>query len=547
MPDSTPKIPIYCSECYHVFYGMPKSKKCAICDNELSSHNNIHPLQYLTCETCHSLYSIQQIERIIPQQISNPNLLCGCQYNCPTTSILNVAQEETYIGNIVLAEMRQCSNCGAVTIVNKENQKKECQSCGSRFVHPLLWDPTTKKLVFSCANPSHGIRLKIRDLIANINQEIETKILKIKTAEEELQKQYLQKRKEITAKYRQAGIKEKLKLRIQQFQTQVTEEVEIASLNQWALIERRKLYLNLHSNPLRCCVYHQVEGNQEGKLQKTNQGCNSLAKVRMMKIVSETMNTVLQPPSPKEQIINTQSHISDSPSSNLTNSTQNYIQTGKDWRKTMVPLIDEHQESIFTTILRPQDTPVSSLPDLSHDSEISPKLTPDDVFESRKKIFYESLPKLQDFQIYLHIALIGFNQNQQDRILNYGVLPMEFSPSTQRIGITRDIILHAYWADPKFFKEFPLIFENFLATEQGSQFYITDVNMESISIQSNEKAINTILRETPDINSIQNFRDIFGEGHYSAPIFIQCYYPLRAQHLKSYNQFLFQFTLQYSK
>ena len=190
----------FCSECMHIYFKIPSNNQCAICHNEMDVEDKILPssLDIFTCETCHTLYTSQNFEDLIPTNIENKNFVCACKHKCPTNALLQIGKEEAYIGNIVRADIYNCSNCGAISYRNPDNQLRSCTECGSRFVIPLNWDPKTQKTFFSCANKqTHGIRLKIRDLILNNNKIISEEIKKIKLKEKQLQNQYEQRRTQI--------------------------------------------------------------------------------------------------------------------------------------------------------------------------------------------------------------------------------------------------------------------------------------------------------------------------------------------------------------
>jgi len=207
----------YCSECMHIYYNMPLNHKCAICNIEMNEDDKFSPssLDIFTCETCHTLYTTQNFEELIPKVIKDRKFLCACKNHCPTNAILQIGDEEAYIGNIVKADIYNCTNCGAISYRNPDNQQRNCTECGSRFVLPLNWDPKTQKTFFSCANKqTHGIRLKLRDLILNNNSIIYEKIKNIKYKDEQLQNQYEKRKEQIIKNFGKKKKNWKMKLKL---------------------------------------------------------------------------------------------------------------------------------------------------------------------------------------------------------------------------------------------------------------------------------------------------------------------------------------------
>ena len=57
----------------HIYYKIPSNNQCAICHNEMNVEDKILPssLDIFTCETCHTLYTSQNFEELIPTNIEN--------------------------------------------------------------------------------------------------------------------------------------------------------------------------------------------------------------------------------------------------------------------------------------------------------------------------------------------------------------------------------------------------------------------------------------------------------------------------------------------
>ena len=79
----------FCSECLNIYYKIPPNHQCAISHNEMNEEDKIPPssLDIFTCETCHSLYTTQDFEELIPKNIQNKNFLFACTHHCPTNTL----------------------------------------------------------------------------------------------------------------------------------------------------------------------------------------------------------------------------------------------------------------------------------------------------------------------------------------------------------------------------------------------------------------------------------------------------------------------------
>lgn len=519
--------PIYCSECYHVYYQKPETNRCAICNNEIIESNKVQFLDFLSCETCHSIYTIQNIEEIIPKNINNPNFLCSCKHKCPTTSILEVAQQEAYIGTIVLTKLKKCTNCNAVTLPNRESSNKMCQSCGSKFLQPINWKSDKHNLIYSCANPNHGLRLKIRDILAGINQKISHEIIRIKQADLQLGEQFKQKQNEILTKYRGKGIKDKVKDKIRQIQLKEKTNIgiEISNLYKWALTERKKLYSIFKPLPLRCKVFKQDRMNNSSSLIDTNLGCESIAKIRKVNIVYASDGTVLDP----------------DPTQLENEKEEQLSQDSDSWGKNLIPKIKSKQDSIFTQILRPnlQENKGISTNQIQKISEI---------VGNKKKFNYldpilgfDNLPLLDTGEVYLILTL--YHEKQKDlKILNYGILPMKFD-DTKEIYIGREQLLRSFWKTPEFFVDFPQLFENIPSYSQEPLFILEIDDEGKMKAKSNSISFN-------QIQSRNNFNEIFldkeeNSKEYSTntPFFIPIYYPLKERIDKRNTKFIIEFKI----
>jgi len=452
----------YCSECLHVYYKFPKNKQCAICHNEMVE-DIVPDLQILTCETCHSLYTSQEPELIIPENIANPQNLCGCVHKCPTNSLLSIGDQETYVGNIVLADIYKCSNCGGISFRNAESTQKGCTECHAKFIYPIHWDPDTQKVFFKCANPNHGIRLKIRDLLYKVNENITSQMVIIKKQEEQLRNQYLQKKDEQETSYAKLG-------KIQQKFQAKSKDLEMAQLNYWAVEERRKLYSVFHPNTLRCAVFRDEPTADGIKLSDTKKGCGAIGHIRIRKIVLAPDGTVIdREPTPISEIPTQKSQdTSIGPS-------QHSI---PDWksRTEIISSVQENRKSIFTQIF-------------PSDPQYMQRTPSEKEFDAK----FASLPPLGSNQLYIKIVL----ENRAGPI-NYGILAIQLTKENPQIRIGREEIANAYWHDIDSFTASPFIFDNITPTTQKACQIVIHQLDRSILIASGENSLNPVMYVAKD-------------------------------------------------
>ncbi|QEE14932.1 hypothetical protein DSAG12_00754 [Promethearchaeum syntrophicum] len=453
----------FCSECMHIYYKIPSNNQCAICHNEMNVEDRILPssLDIFTCETCHTLYSTQNFEDLIPTNIENKNFLCACKHHCPTNALLQIGKEEAYIGNIVIADIFNCSNCGAISYRNPDNQQRSCAECGSRFVIPLNWDPKTQKTFFSCANKqTHGIRLKIRDLILNNNKIISEEIKNIKVKEKQLQNQYEQRRARIITNFG----KKKKKL-----------EKEINSLNLWAIEQRREMYNYLRPIGLRCTVFKMEKEENKILYKKTNDGCGALAHLKIRKIILAPDGTVIDraPPKPDEPII-------------------------EETETPKIMHVDQLTLALKNTPMEPLSNNLSQT-NLYEKQDIFKKITSTDDKENQ---LFNSLPILKDEQIYIKIGLYSLKYlSDKVKRINSGVIPIKIKKDINEFKIGREQIIRAYWTDIELFKENPLIFDSLTKVSENSDQFRLQKDSEGFFVSPGENQINKIFYSSDDENS----------------------------------------------
>lgn len=500
------KIIYFCSECMHIYYKIPSNSQCAICHNEMSEEDKISltSLDILTCETCHSLYTTQDYKELIPKNIQNINFLFACKHHCPTNALLQIGKEEAYIGNIVVADIYNCSNCGAISYRNPDNQQRNCTECGSRFVIPLNWDPKTQKTFFSCANKqTHGIRLKIRDLILNNNKIINKEIKKIKLKEKQLQNQYEKRREQLVKNF---GRKKK----------KLAKELNV--LNTWAIEQRREMYKYLRPIGLRCAVYKMEKEEEKIIYKKTNDGCGALAHLKIRKIVFAPDGTVIDraPPKPDEPIIEE-------------------LEKPKDLQ------FDYLKLALKNTPMQLLTDNLSQTP-LSEKQEIFKKIFRNEDQEDES---FNTLPILKDEQIYIKIYLYSMKylSNEVKRI-NSGVIPIIIKKNVNEFKIGREHIIRALWTDTEFFEEYPLIFNSITKISENSNHFRLQRDSKEFLVVPGENSIDNVYYSSKDEDS-----DSFTE--LTTPIslnringlFFYTYYSFDKKNIGMDHQFIFKLSI----
>jgi predicted nucleic acid-binding Zn-ribbon protein len=258
---------IYCSECNQVYYAMPRTKLCTTCHNELNSADKISDLDVLTCRTCHTLYSGKNEQEVIPK-IENISKNCTCRFKCPSINLFNNENSRNKNeGNIELAFLHECINCGAIYFRNTNERNSKCTECSSTLVHQINYDPEKQKVTYKCANPSHGIRLKLQDIILENNAKIHAQITVIKKKEQELEKLYMQELHEFETSPKKKFMLKNIEKRKKEIDLQAKEK-------------RKNLFLGLEAKALRCVVYKRGKGKTRTK---TKDGCNAIAIVKIRK------------------------------------------------------------------------------------------------------------------------------------------------------------------------------------------------------------------------------------------------------------------------
>jgi DNA-directed RNA polymerase subunit RPC12/RpoP len=336
-----------------------------------------------------------------------------------------------FVGNIGVADIFNCSNCGAVFYRNIDEQAKNCRECNSRFVYPLHLDVKTQKTFWKCGNPGHGIRLKIWDLIMHNNSLLNEQMKEIKERDRLLQLDYIKKMQEIQAQASRWRGKGKL-------------EDQINNLNVWALEERRKLYGVFSSKGLRCSVYKMEKQADKTVFIHTNDGCGALSQLNMRKIMdTDVKGTVIDRNLPKQQASPNITITPELLSNAEINQPQIIPDSKMDSSENRSPE-STNQQLIKTQIIRAEELPTYPIEFLQETDAI-----------------FDSLPKLKENQIYIKIALYGKTKGMHEfRVVNYGVIPVEISKSTNKINLGKQDLMAAYWKNQDFFKNYPGIFNS---------------------------------------------------------------------------------------
>ncbi|MCF2138912.1 MAG: hypothetical protein K9W44_02500 [Candidatus Lokiarchaeota archaeon] len=513
----------YCSECMHVYFDLPSSKECAICHNEMSEKNVITDLDILICETCNHIYTIQFPDELIPPYENNIHNLCGCKNKCPTTAFLAVGEQQSYYGNILKADIYRCQNCGAITFRNMGTQKKSCYECGSKYLEPLHWDSSANRIIYQCANPNHGIRLKLRDLIANNNNIIDEKIKQIQIAEVDLQKRYQIQLHAINNEFSGGALKKQW----HKLQGKLTpQELKIKQLNNWAFQERKKLYTDLYPLGLRCAVFQEQPGDLHPILIKTSDGCGALAQIKIKKVVI----------APDGTIIDSEPKIIQEPAEDKQEDDFSTISN----QDQQINRLDQNHESIFTTILRMPsqeiDDNINNIKtdeksDLENATSVEAELESIESQElaviSLTDEILEDLPTLQPNQVFLIVFLMGRKKSEKNfHLLNHGIMPLEFSSDDEepvKILVGKEHFIGMYWKNLDVLSLKPYYFENilpigektfhFAVIKEKLDFFVepNSLNFE-LSIKNKDSPIPIqVTKKMP----LQNYSELQFSGYYS--------------------------------
>ena len=277
----------YCEECSHVYYNLPPGGTCLICRNLMSEDNEIVENDILKCETCHSVYLPTVRDKILQDPSFNEKYLCACKNNCPTRSVFRVSQDRGLVGNIIVAHPYRCSNCKAFYFRGFEERHKNCTVCGSIGLLPVDYDSETQLIFWKCANPSHAIRLKYKDIIHHINQAALSALGPIRIKEEQLKAEYLRRYNEIQARpdgFLKRDVPKKLN--------------DIHILDEWAAKQRYLLY-DIKPLPARCAVYK--EKPDTPNILEKKDGCDAIVEASIRKVVdTDYKSTQIKRKTPSE-------------------------------------------------------------------------------------------------------------------------------------------------------------------------------------------------------------------------------------------------------
>ena len=151
---------------------------------------------------------------------------------------------------------------------------------------------------------------------------------------------------------------------------------------------------------------------------------------------------------------------------------------------------------------------------------------------------FNKLPELEKNQFYLKISLYNHFGEENEKLLNLGIIPIEFNQNQSNIGIGREHFFEAYWKEILFFEKYPLIFENISPSSVSPQFFIQKSASNDLLIVPNSKAINRIYLKV--LKDFQESSEITQEMVFleDSSFFLICNYPLRKQFSKQYNKFL---------
>jgi hypothetical protein len=548
----------YCPECSHVYFNLPDKGICVICRNEITANEFVKENDLLKCETCHSLYNPTAPDELIPNPSLNEKFLCACKNNCPTESVLQVQQESKgFVGNIIIAAPFQCTNCKAIMFRGFEERHKECTVCKSRFLIPIEFDSEVEKIFYKCANPNHGIRLKLRDILVHNNNIVTGRFGPIKKKEASLFAQYNQKKAEINAQ--SDGFLGK------NFQNK---QRALQNLDLWAKNERFKLY-DMSPLPARCALYKEDPKNPK-ELIKTD-GCDAIVELNIRRVVdTDTKSTQIKrkptsTPAPASSTapaptVSTSSTIPNSPvvSPTLPINTE---QTPPIVSPELGPIPEVMSSAITTPTSESESHPLASnstddqinLTDQVEMSETiadSPLTTmilrPSPIVEEVVTKIVKPFNNLElpSDKFIGKIVLNSINEKGGYHItpLNYGLISIALNKSARQIRFGRQTLLQAYWSNPEFFAKQPYLFDNITPiTPQSAQFKI-EWRDDGFYIIPEMNAFNKITRKTQtgEIEVISQPTIL----NPTDSIEILTYYALDKQTIDIPHQFLFQISFQ---
>lgn len=467
----------YCLECKHIYYEIPPDKVCRICGNQLDPNDIIDEDDLLICETCHTIYPADAWQKILPGPELQELYLCACEYQCPTESVLRKKQKKTFVGNIILAAMFQCSNCRAIFVRGHDERQKDCSLCRSRFVYQITMDMKKQKPLYNCANPSHGIRLKLKDLITENNLIIAESMKAIKQKDFLLRQEYEKRLKEID--------------NIKGLGKNSQKNAMLAQLEKWGITQRWQIYAVLRLSPIRCAVYKDDLKQPTSLSQKTS-GCGAIAEIKIRKTLeTDNQQTVIKrkTTTPSADSLNEEtSSIPDRPMPEGLLEALSAI-TGTPLGHTSQPVIAQAtsgDSALNTSMIQP--TPDVSTPIPMKVQELSPA-----------EGFFSKLPPLASNQLYIKFELIALSKDIDKNIfkeqsVNYGVLPIQLSSKATSLRIGRESLLQAFWTNPELFETQPFIFDNINPlSSQGSEMILQWQNNELLLYESPQRLNRAIL------------------------------------------------------
>jgi hypothetical protein len=503
------QILYYCHECNHVYFKIPSDKLCTICGNEIDEEDTINENDILKCETCHSIYNPTSPAEVIPKPELNEPYLCACKNACPTRSSLQIKQERSYVGNIVIAKPSQCSNCKAVFFRSLEERHKECTVCKSRTIIPVEYDSKTQKIFYKCANPAHNIRLKFRDVFVYNNKAADADLLPIRQREQVLIQQYQQKQQEI--KSRNLGL---LKRGAQQ------QAIDLKMLDQWANQERFKLY-DMPPRAIRCAVFKEnpTKPNDFDRVD----GCDAVVEINIKKVLdSDTKSTQIKrkvvepPPIPSTSVTSPPAAVaSEIPAEPVTISTD-------------APNIQPLQSIIS-----------------------NPGLIAQDIIRLGEDAFNLITPEPNLLKLKIELFVLQGNESQQWSYIpvNTGVGSIKITKDAKKFRFGREFLVKSLWSNPDFFTRFPFIFDNIGSVKEKKPVFEISLQNSQLILTPASESITELFGDAPKIedgkttwvNSInQSLKLVDG-----SVIFCGGYYALDKERLEYPHRFLFKISFQF--
>jgi hypothetical protein len=342
-------------------------------------------------------------------------------------------------------------------------------------VNPISFDPKKEKPLYVCANPSHTIRLKVKDLLINVNMQVNDSLIPILQREEQLRAEYAKHRQNIDQQKHFWKGKQQL-------------ESQLANLDKWASTQRWQIYAALKSPPMRCSAY-KIDSTPNATYQKI-EGCGAVADIKLKKVVESDVQQTQIKRKPEVKSTTEPEKLKGEAEKVETDAVPTMNRVEAPTTKAVNNNIEKNAEESRTQIVRTSDDQIG-LEVLLNSEE-----------------FLKKLPIPKSNQLFLTIQLKGIKRSKQGKELemipvNYGVLPIEMNSTAQTIQISREKIIQSYWVKSKMFEIQPFLFENIASTKNNNWEFSIDWKDNQLVLSQSKNHISspTIELKTGEIIS----------------------------------------------